>query len=76
MRVTAGWAINPRSGKVGGHCYLTYYSEEFNKWISLDWCYYPNIDEMSNQPKYKDIGFYGDVWFSFNEEFCWGKDKL
>jgi hypothetical protein len=75
LRVTAGWAINPWNEQTDGHCYLTYYSEECKKWVSLDWCYFPNIEEMSNQPKYSEIGFYGEIWFSFNEDFCWGKDK-
>jgi predicted transglutaminase-like cysteine proteinase len=76
LRINAGWAVNPWNGNTNGHAYLTYFSEEFSKWVALDWCYFPNIDEMKDQPVYKDISFYGDIWFSFNESFCWGKNKL
>ncbi len=75
IRVTVGWAVNPWSGSVDGHAYVTYYSEEHNKWIALDWCYFPNLDPMDMQPHYKDVSHYGDVWWSFNEKYAWGKEK-
>lgn len=76
LRITAGWAINPWNGNIDGHAYLTYYSEFEKKWVALDWCYFPNTESMKTQPHYKDVSFYGDVWFSFNELHSWGKDKL
>jgi len=75
LRIVCGWAVNPWNGKTDGHAYLTYYSEEYKKWVSLDWCYFPNIEDMFKQPTYKDVGFYGEIWFSFNEDFCWGNKK-
>ena len=75
LRITAGYAINPWNGNVDGHAYLTYYSQTFDKWVALDWCYFPNVESMDKQPEYKDVAFYGDVWFSFNEEYCWSKNK-
>jgi len=76
LRITAGDAVNPFTKQIVGHAYLTYYSEVEDKWVALDWCYFPNTEEMELQPHYKDIGFYGDVWFSFNELYSWGEKKI
>jgi len=75
LRIVCGWAISPWSGKSAGHAYLAYYSKTHNKWVALDWCYLPNVEPMETQPEYKDVGFYGDVWFSFNENYSWSKAK-
>jgi hypothetical protein len=75
IRVTVGWAINPWNEEAEGHAYVTFYSEKEKKWVALDWCYFPNIDPIEKQPHYRDVSHYGDVWWSFNEEFCWGDAK-
>jgi hypothetical protein len=75
LRVNCGYAINPRNGKSVGHAYVTYYSQQNAKWVAVDWCYFPNADPIKNQPEYKDNSIYGDIWYSFNEEFCWSTSK-
>jgi hypothetical protein len=75
IRVTVGWAINPFNGTTEGHAYVTYYSEQYDKWVALDWCYLPNTEKMETQPHYRDVSFYGDVWWSFNENYVWGRAK-
>jgi len=75
LRLACGLAINPWNGNVDGHCYLTYYSIKEDKWIALDWCYLPNMNKISEQDSYNNISHYGDVWFSFNEEYSWGNKK-
>ena len=73
LRVTAGWVINPYTKKKEGHAYVTYYCEASDKWVVLDWCYLPNDFDVWLREDYKDNLMYGDVWFSFNEEYSWSK---
>ena len=60
LRLTAGNTPN------GGHAYLTYYYEEKDYWVCLDWCYYPNFLPISERVRYTEDKLYGDVWFSWN----------
>ena len=71
LRLSAGYV--KYGGSKTGHAYLTYYIEDFDKWVVLDWCYYPNNKPVEERPHYRDDGNYLDVWFSFNEEFAWTK---
>lgn len=71
IRVSAGFV------KVGekreGHAYVTYYCEESDKWVVLDWCYWPNTLNTKERKDYKEEKKYIDVWFSFNENYSWSK---
>lgn len=71
MRLTAGW-VNWKGEKVG-HAYLNYYCEKSDKWVVLDWCYYPNKLNIEKRPDYKDEKNYLDVWFSWNQKYCFTK---
>lgn len=71
LRLSAGWVIN--NGKKEGHAYLTYYCEESDKWVVLDWCYWPNKFKIKDRPDYKDEGNYLDVWFSWNQRYCFSE---
>lgn len=73
LRVNAGWVKNPYTGKRGGHAYLTYFYEKENRWIILDWCYFPNLKPIKDRIEYKQNKIYKDVWFSFNEKYSWSK---
>jgi transglutaminase-like putative cysteine protease len=66
------WKIRLTAGDVegGGHAYVTYYCEILNYWVSMDWCYYPNSSLVVNRPDYKDEKIYQDVWFSWNQKYC------
>lgn len=68
IRLTAGY-VKTSTGK-GGHAYVTYYSEEQNKWVTLDWCYYPNKKKIKDREHYKDNPIYLNVWFSWNKKDC------
>lgn len=71
IRLTAGYVINPITNKKEGHAYLTYYCQEKNKWITLDWCYFPDLTKIKDRINYEENKIYSDVWFSFNEEYAW-----
>lgn len=71
IRLSAGYVKTP-TGKEG-HCYLTFYCEISDKWVVLDWCYYPNLNTVENRKDYKDDANYLDVWFSWNQKYCFTK---
>lgn len=71
IRVSAGWV--EYNGVKEGHCYLTYYCEESDKWVVLDWCYFPNTMKIIDRQDYKDNTMYGDIWFSFNSQHSWSE---
>ena len=73
IRVTAGNVKNSYTGVKEGHCYIIYYCEIKDKWVSLDWCYYPNWIKIEDRVDYKEEVFYDNVWFSFNEDYSWSK---
>lgn len=67
LRVSAG------DTSYGGHCYLTYYDEERDRWVSLDWCLLSNNLAIKDRANYKDETYYGNIWFSFNEIHSFSK---
>jgi len=71
IRVSAGWVKT--ENKREGHAYVTYYCESKDKWVVLDWCYWPNFLYIEDRLDYKEEEKYEDVWFSFNENFSWSK---
>jgi predicted transglutaminase-like cysteine proteinase len=73
LRLSAGYVINPSTEKKEGHCYLTYYCEEKDYWVVLDWCWYPNLFKINERKDYKDEVGYSDVWFSWNQRYCYSQ---
>ena len=71
IRISAGWVYNPNTFKKVGHAYVTYYCESEDRWVDLDWCFFPQKISVSERPDYKDNPIYGKVWFSFNEDYAW-----
>lgn len=69
LRLTAGY-VKQGKEKIG-HAYLTYFVESLKKWIILDWCYWPNLDPFEKRKDYKDEENYLDVWFSWNQKYCY-----
>jgi len=67
VRLTAG------NTSAGGHCYVTYYDEEGDRWVVLDWCYWPNKKEVKARKEYKKDKRYGQVWFSWNKKYSFYK---
>jgi len=68
IRMTAG------DTEAGGHAYLTYYCESEDKWVAMDWCYYPDQNiPVKSKLDYKDSSLYGEVWFSFNERYAFSR---
>ena len=71
LRLSAGYV---RVGnKKEGHCWLSYYCEAQDKWVILDWCYWPNLKLIEERENYKDETKYLDVWFSWNKKYCFTK---
>ncbi len=75
LRVSAGWVVNPYTQVREGHSYVTYYCEETDKWVTLDWCYVPNQKPINERIDYKEDTIYQDVWFSFNDKNAYSKDE-
>lgn len=73
VRVSAGF-VDDKKGNKGGHAWVTYYCEEKNKWVILDWCYWVNKEPIKNRKVYKDEIFYKSIWYSFNNLYSWTKD--
>ena len=71
VRINCGHVFEPISKKQIGHAYLTFFDEESEKWVILDWCYYPNLKKIIDREEYKKESMYQGVWFSFNNENSW-----
>lgn len=72
FRLSAGLVKIPRQHGFTGHCYLTYFCEDTDKWVLLDSTYYPNKKPISEREDYKDNVYYQNVWFSFNQKYIFG----
>jgi len=75
VRVTAGNVTNPFTKKIEGHAYVTYYYQALDKWVVLDWCFLPNLDDFDKRKDYKEETNYLEIWFSFNDKGAWGKEQ-
>ena len=75
IRLCAGTVYKKDGSEAGGHAYLTYYCESKDRWVTLDWCFYPTNSLIENRPDYKNEIIYGNgkVWFSWNQRFCFAK---
>jgi len=64
------WRIRINAGDVKGtgHAYITYLREKDNKWVILDWCYYPK-NSLRGLLWKKASKYYFGIWFSFNQEY-------
>ena len=71
LRLSAGWVM--LANKKVGHAYLTYYCEDTEKWVILDWCYWENTVAIKDRKEYKKEINYKETWFSFNEDYSWTK---
>jgi transglutaminase-like putative cysteine protease len=63
----------------GGHAYCIYLASD-DEWRIIDWCYYADPDTpVLQKPLAKNGGFggcYGDVWFTFNNEYSWNQTAI
>lgn len=77
VRVTCGLVSvdgSPAAGETGGHAYVTYCRGD--DWVPIDWCYCPEVlsDVNHRTPVNKRLE-YKDVWFSFNNQYCWDESR-
>lgn len=70
IRPTCSNVNDPFTKQVSGHCFVTYECEEKDFWVLLDACYYPNNLLIKERKNYKDEENYSDVWFSWNQKYC------
>lgn len=73
VRVSAG-LVQQGNERPQGHCYVTYFSEETQRWHLLDWCYYPEKIPISQRKEYKKEKIYKSTWFSFNDRHGFAGD--
>lgn len=71
------WRIRLNAGDVqgGGHCWVTYLRESDDKWVVLDWCYWPN-DSKNLKLLWDHAANYFDIWFSWNRDHIFKGSKL
>ena len=69
------WKIRLTAGSVkgGGHAYLVYFCVAEERWVILDWCYWPNKLPINTRKDYKDEDNYYGVWFSWNTKYAYSK---
>ncbi|MHA1250798.1 MAG: transglutaminase domain-containing protein [Candidatus Helarchaeota archaeon] len=75
VRLSAADVYDKGGNYLGGHCYVTYYCESKDKWVAMDWCFYPNQLPVEDRPDYKNEIIYGKgkVWFSWNLKYAFSK---
>lgn len=77
VKVVGGLVQPEPTAPTGGHAYCIYLAdrEKEMEWEVHDWCYYEDSDvPTGSKPRFKDGGYngvYKDIWFTFNDEFCW-----
>lgn len=74
VRINCGYVFEPIKKIQSGHAYLTFFDDIKEKWVILDWCYYPNLKKIVDREEYKKESMYQGVWFSFNNENSWATD--
>lgn len=77
VRVAAGLVRtgNP-TAPTGGHGWACYLRESDNKWVPVDWCYYPDMAPTAKKVTLKENRNYIDTWFSFNDRLSWGNKSV
>lgn len=81
VKVVAGTVQPEETAPTGGHAYCIYLADRNQgmDWEIHDWCYYEDSDiPTGSKPLSKDGGYngvYKDIWFTFNNEFCWSKEE-
>ena len=73
------WRRRVVAGKVAtgeGHAYVVYFTQKNNIWCVVEGSYYASEAKLLfNTKPYTDNYRYVNVWFAFNEEKAWSKDK-
>lgn len=61
-------------GNITYHVFVTYYDEDGNKrWVDLDTCFYPSDKRIEERPDYKELKYYKEVIYSWNQRYCFKK---
>ncbi len=76
IRLNAGDVQYPINAKTKtGHAYVSYLKEEDNTWYVMDWCYWYS-ESVNFKKTWKVAEKYFGIWFSWNKERVFIKDKL
>lgn len=79
VKVAAGYVRSSPTAPQGGHAYCIYLADD-GEWRVIDWCYYEDSSlPINRKPLAKNGGYkncYGDVWFTFNNEYSWNQTSL
>jgi predicted transglutaminase-like cysteine proteinase len=63
VRVYGGFVSAGTNASTGGHAWLAYKREEDNEWVALDWCYFPNSEEINDRKTLEEDTKYMDDFF-------------
>src|SRR3990167_5531310 len=71
VKIICGWALIKEKKQIIGHAYPIFLNTE-NRWVSLDTTFYPDLKTpVIKRRNTNELGIYGNIWFSFNNEFIW-----
>ncbi len=76
LRIAAGLVRAGAAAETGGHAWCCYLRESDNKFVAIDWCYYPDMSPMVNKKTLKENSYYINTWFSWNDAYAWGNDSF
>lgn len=83
VKVQQGFAKPAPTQPQGGHGYCLFLEDEYNNnqdWKILDWCFYQDEQvPVIKKPNAKNGGqrnAYGEIWFTFNNEYSWSHKSL
>jgi predicted transglutaminase-like cysteine proteinase len=78
VRVAGGGVkVNNPTAPMGGHGWCCYLRKSDNKWLPLDWCYWPVIDKpIENRKTLREDDNYIETWFSWNHKYSWGRKSF
>ena len=65
VRTYAG-LVKGGSYGLGGHAWTIYKRESDNKWVDLDWCYYPDSTSVTSKETFKSQDEYVDAYWWMN----------
>jgi predicted transglutaminase-like cysteine proteinase len=74
IRLNAGDVMVANTARTGGHCWVTYFSDN-NEWVVLDWCYYYR-ESVNLKNKWKTAERYLNTWFSWSSKYGFKKDTF
>ena len=76
LKVCCGFAYIKHLNQVVGHAYPIFLNSK-NEWVSLDTTFYPDLTTLpSERMQAKDLEYYQNIWFCFNDVFSFSPKEV